>query len=98
VGGNDFGFDLETLNVIDRDPIGGDLGLEGQGTLASDNPSLDATKWTWELSANESSDSAITFSAASANVPEPMTIALMGLGLVGISLVGTRRRTNNLEA
>jgi hypothetical protein len=60
------------------------LFLFGKGTLSGNG--YEDTAYNWEFSGNS-----ITFSAANV-VPEPSVIALFGLGLLGMGLVGRRKK------
>ena len=60
------------------------LFLFGKGTLSGTG--YEDTAYNWEFSGNS-----ITFSAAN-TVPEPSVIALFGLGLLGMGLVGRRKK------
>ena len=85
VGG--FSFNLDTLTV---GPTGGgvDLALSGRGTLKHAN--YDDTVVFWEYSGNYFGGS--TFQTFSSSVPEPGSLALLGLGLIGFGIAGYGRR------
>ncbi len=91
VGG--FTFDLATVTIISQTP--GFLSLSGSGTLMHVN--YDNTAYDWTYSSNPLGNTSFEFfSAASApeisSIPEPGSLALLGLGLVGFAVTGYKRR------
>jgi len=90
-----FTFKLRTLTV--DEPVGGaDLSMFGTGTLIHDGGDYRDVAYNWEYSGNTFRASTTqTFSSSaspSASVPEPGSLALVGLGLVGFAVAGYGRR------
>lgn len=88
----DFSFDLNTITVGPTG-LGVDLALFGTGTLM--NASYDDTVYNWAYSGNFIGNSTLQiFSSATSpvSVPEPGSLALLGLGLVGFAVTNYRRR------
>lgn len=84
VGG--FSFDLATLTIVQQDS--GHLVLDGTGTIHG--AGFTDTPGTWTFTGNPGGTN-FTFSAGTSAVPEPATLALIGVGLLGVSLMRRRR-------
>jgi hypothetical protein len=83
--------DLNTL-MIDSRSGGppGFLNLKGQGFLRA--PGFDATPGIFSWTGTTTDNLTFSFAVeASNNVPEPVSIALLGLGLAGIALMNRKR-------
>jgi hypothetical protein len=87
-GGNMVSFYLESYNVTQR--TGRFLDLNGTGYFLATG--FDQTPGSWNLSAQlETGQVTATYSASSIVVPEPGSLALIGLGLLGLGFVGRRK-------
>jgi hypothetical protein len=84
VGGITYSFDITSLSIPLQ--INNALVLEGNGIASITG--MDDTPGTWTLTAN-ASGSTFTFSGGVA-VPEPLTLILLGSGLIGI--IAIRRK------
>lgn len=81
--------DLTELHIGDRQgPTPGFLDLYGRGTLHA--PGFDATDGLFTWTGTTSDNQGFTFAVHTSAVPEPVPVALLGLGL--IALVALRRR------
>jgi len=91
IGG--FTFDLLAVTATVAPPPGAALLLSGSGVLMNASGGYTNTLYRWEYSGTESS-SRLVFSAASGptSIPEPGSLALLGLGLVGFAVTGYKRR------
>jgi hypothetical protein len=81
--------DLNELSIVSRTgPTPGFLNLFGRGILHA--PGFDATEALFSWSGTTTDNMSFTFSVHTSAVPEPLPVALLGLGL--LSLVWMRRR------
>lgn len=89
VGG--FSFDLTSVNTIPTGDPSQFLALEGFGTISA--AGYQDTLGRWSFSGNGPTG-IFTWSAGSSavGVPEPMALALIGIGLVGFGVRGLSRR------
>jgi len=85
-GGVSYSFDLEAVAVAFQS--GSSLNLTGSGTLHATG--LDDTPADWDFTGN-SGGVVFSFSADNNVVPEPATLGLLGLGLVGLTAAGNKR-------
>lgn len=92
IGG--FTFDLLTVIATVAPPPGAGLLLSGTGMLMNAAGGYTNTRYTWEYSGTDTGKTSLVFSAASnpVAVPEPGSLALLGLGLVGFAVTGYKRR------
>ena len=80
VGGNTFSFVMNSVDVVQQSSSL--LSLVGSGTLYATG--YDPTPGIWEFAGWQTESGRLKFTADSADVPEPGTLALLGLGLLGI--------------
>lgn len=81
--------DLNELNIVSRTgPTPGFLNLFGRGILHA--PGFDATEALFSWSGTTTDNMSFTFSVHTSAVPEPLPVALLGLGLLAV--VWMRRR------
>jgi hypothetical protein len=95
LGGESFSLDINTLTVVTQNSTG--IVLRGNATLNL-VPGFDPTPGTYAMSFNSTGGMSnganfeFTFSAGAAAVPEPATLGLFGLGLLGLGAAARRRR------
>lgn len=87
VGADVFSFEL--ASVVKVSCATGFLCLEGMGTLSSTDATKDATMGSWSFSGNQLSTTFVWSAGSAPTVPEPGTLALLGIGL--LFGVGTMR-------
>ena len=86
----EFAFTLETLSIDFQSAS--QLDLSGTGTIT--HPDFDATPFDWEATFQSLSQTA-SYSASTQQIPElpePSTLTLAALGLLGVLACGRRRR------
>jgi hypothetical protein len=85
-GGIDYSFDLNAVTVPFQG--GTQLVLSGTGTLHATG--FDDTEAIWDFTGN-SGATLFSFSTDNVAVPEPITVGLLGLGLIGLTAASRKR-------
>jgi hypothetical protein len=87
-GGVDYSFDLRSVSSPPVFQSGTELALTGAGVLHATG--FDDIAADWDFTGNAGSV-LFSFSADNVAVPEPASIGLLALGLMGLTAVGTRQ-------
>ncbi len=90
-GSNTYSFDL--TKVLSNTQSPGFLNIYGVGTLHATGYDDTSGEWWFTAQGNVAS---VTFS--STNVPEPSVLALIGIGILALGLVGFGRRGRSMQA
>jgi hypothetical protein len=85
-GGVSYSFDLTAVAVAFQS--GTQLVLTGKGILHATG--FENTEADWDFTGN-SGGTLFSFSADNVAVPEPITVGLLGLGLIGLTAAGTKQ-------
>ena len=85
-GGLFYSFDMVSVAVTFQDST--QIGLRGAGVLHATG--FDDTLANWDFTGNQGSR-LFSFSADNVAVPEPTTVGLLGLGLIGLTAAGSKR-------
>ena len=83
-----FSFSLTNISIVFQNNAF--LILSGSGIVS--RAGFEDTNGSWSLTANQA-DTLFNFSAGSTAVPEPGTLALLGIGLLGMGLTRRRKKT-----
>jgi hypothetical protein len=89
VGATTYDFLMTSVSIFEQEPGADALLLRGMGLLRITG--FDDTPGEWDFSAQQTGLNVFSFSASNASLPEPSTLALLGLGLLGISAARRRK-------
>ncbi len=89
---NGVSLDLNTLTIWSQSgPAPGYVNLSGDVTIRA--PGFDPTVGKFTFTGTTSDNTTFTLAVTTSTVPEPLSLTLLGLGLIGM-FVGMRRRRN----
>lgn len=90
-----FTFDLMSITNVVKSLGTGAISLTGIGVVNSTNAGLDSTQVNWSLAGDTTNG--VNFGWSSTTVPEPMTSALIGIGLLGFGFARVVKKQSYLK-
>ena len=92
VGSDLFSFDLNSITNVVKTLSTGAISLTGTGTINSTVAGLDPTLGNWSLSGDSTNGVIFGWSSTTTPVPEPVPLALIGIGLLGVGFSRVARK------